>query len=136
MADDMQATSVPKLEATLEKLLDRANVAAVFGEPVTENGITVIPVADVFFGMGFGYGRGPAGEASGEDAAEESSGGGAGGGGRARPVGVVRISEKGARFEPVVDPTRMAIGGMALAAWTVFWIGLVVKSAAKALARK
>ncbi|QIN84731.1 sporulation protein [Rubrobacter tropicus] len=107
----MKDDAKPNLEP-VEKAVERLGVNAVFGEPVREGDVTVIPVAEVRLGYGHGSGR------SAEDApgADEGSGGGSGLGGRASPKGYIRISFEGARFEPVLDVTRMALAGIALAA--------------------
>ncbi|TXS45420.1 hypothetical protein EAO75_21440, partial [Streptomyces sp. uw30] len=51
--------SATLLERLADKLGGRASeaVAAVYGEPVTVDGVTVIPVAKVSFGFGGGAGR-------------------------------------------------------------------------------
>jgi len=151
------------IAAPLERILDEVGVSRAFGEPVVQGDVTVIPVAEVFLGVGFGFGGGPAGPAAlgaegtgeggseggaesgtesgpaaGAEAAEGSgarpaAGGGGGGGGRARPVGVFRVGPGGVSFEPIVDPTRMALGGMVLAGWVVFWASLTVRAVARAI---
>jgi uncharacterized spore protein YtfJ len=110
----------------IEKMVDGLGVNAVFGEPIREGDVTVVPVAEVRFAFGYGYGSGRGrGEETegGPSMAEEGSGGGSGAGGRASAKGYVRISAVGVRFEPVLDLTRLALAGIAFAAWSVFWIG-------------
>lgn len=84
-------------DALLAHLADRlgasASVTAVYGEPVTADGVTVIPVARVAFGLGGGAGLG------GEGGARE--GGGGGGGADARPVGYIEISNGVATYRPI-----------------------------------
>jgi uncharacterized spore protein YtfJ len=75
----------PNLEP-IEKMVDGLGVNVVFGEPIREGGVTVVPVAEVRFAFGYGYGSGRGrGEETegGPSAAEEGSGGGNGAGGRA-----------------------------------------------------
>ena len=83
----------PNLEP-IEKMVDGLGVGAVFGEPIREGGVTVVPVAEVRFAFGYGYGsgRGRGEEAEGSPRTEEGSGGGSGAGGRASAKGYVRIS--------------------------------------------
>ncbi len=53
-----------ELESMFERLAEvqeQIDVNAVFGEPRTVEGRTVIPVAEVSFGVGLGFGAGPAG---------------------------------------------------------------------------
>jgi uncharacterized spore protein YtfJ len=121
----------PNLEP-IEKMVDGLGVNAVFGEPIREGGVTVVPVAEVRFAFGYGYGSGRGrGEESegGPSAAEEGSGGGSGAGGRASAKGYVRITADEVRFEPVLDVTRLALAGIAFAAWSVFWIGRAMRAA-------
>ena len=85
------------LERLAEKLGSKASVSAVFGEPVTRSGITIIPVARVAFGFGAGAG-------SGRKQAEVAHGGGGGGGASAAPVGYIEIKDGHAVFKPIRDP--------------------------------
>ena len=119
----------PNLEP-IEKMVDALGVGAVFGEPIREGDVTVIPVAEVRFTFGYGYGsgRGRGEETEGGPRTEEGSGGGSGAGGRASAKGYVRISADGVRFEPVLDVTRLALAGIAFAAWSVFWIGRTMRA--------
>jgi uncharacterized spore protein YtfJ len=121
----------PNLEP-IEKMVDALGVGAVFGEPIREGDVTVVPVAEVRFTFGYGYGsgRGRGEETEGSPStAEQGSGGGSGAGGRASAKGYVRISADGVRFEPVLDVTRLALAGIAFAAWSVFWIGRAMRAA-------
>src|SRR5437867_2331324 len=73
------------LDRFFERLLGAlgggTTVSAVFGQPVEQSGVSVVPVARVRFLLGGGLGAGPvAGEHSGE-------GGGGGGAVSATPVG-------------------------------------------------
>lgn len=121
------------MEAEMQTLLDsfadlreKANVNACFGEPVTAEGRTVIPVAEVAYGFGMGVGHGPVAE---EEAPEEAGGGGGGGGGvRARPIAVVEVTPEGTWVEAIIDEQRVALAGVLLVGWAVFWL-------ARALAR-
>ncbi|MEV0321966.1 spore germination protein GerW family protein [Streptomyces sp. NPDC050658] len=91
--------SVTPLQRLTEKLGDQASVKVVYGEPVTTDGVTVIPVAEVGFGVGGGIGsKGAAAEgaASGED--------GAAGGVRARPRGFIEIRDGAAVYRPIRTP--------------------------------
>ena len=85
------------LESLAEKLGSRASVSAVFGEPVTRAGITIIPVARVSFGFGGGAGRG-------RRQGEIAQGGGGGGGASAAPAGYIEITDGNAVFKPIRDP--------------------------------
>jgi uncharacterized spore protein YtfJ len=81
------------IQALFERLQNGASARTVYGEPVTAEGRTVIPVARV--GYGFGAGSGKKGQEEGE---QEEEGFGGGGCAAARPVGVVEITRDGTRF--------------------------------------
>ncbi|NNN32875.1 sporulation protein [Streptomyces sp. S3(2020)] len=89
--------SVTLLERLADKLGGRASVTAVYGEPITADGITVIPVAKVAFGFGGGAGREVGATKSGD-------GGGGGGGAEARPLGYIEIRDGTATYKPIRDP--------------------------------
>nr|HID13185.1 hypothetical protein [Anaerolineae bacterium] len=114
------------MEAEIQTLLDsladlrkKANVNACFGEPVTAEGRTVIPVAEVGYGFGLGVGHGPVVE---EEALKETGGGGGGGGVRARPLAVVEVTPEGTWVKPVIDEQKVALAGVLLVGWAVFWL--------------
>jgi uncharacterized spore protein YtfJ len=94
----------------LQKVADSATVRTVYGDPVVQQGVTVIPAARVIGGGGGGGGgRGPA-ERGGE-------GRGTGGGLRlsARPVGAFVIRRNRVRWRPAVDVNRAILGGQVVA---------------------
>jgi uncharacterized spore protein YtfJ len=117
----------PNLEP-IERMVDGLGVGSVFGEPIREGGVTVVPVAEVRFAFGYGYGSGRGGEADVLPSTTEGSGGGSGAGGRASAKGYIRISADEVSFEPVLDVTRLALAGIAFAAWSVFWIGRTMRA--------
>lgn len=94
----------------LERLADRlggsASVAAVFGEPIVCEGVTVVPVARVVVGFGGGAGRETA-------AAKTGDGGGGGGGAAARPLGFIEIRNGTAVYRPIRDPWAVVAGPLA-----------------------
>ncbi len=94
---DTETTATHAADAILQHLADRlggsASVNAVYGEPVTADGVTVIPVARVAFGLGGGAGWDGDGGAR--------VGGGGGGGADARPVGYIEISNGIATYRPI-----------------------------------
>ena len=121
-----------EIDAMLESLADlraRANANAVFGNPVTAEGRTVIPVAKVAYGFGMGAGREMMVKEAEAEEAEESqeeedsdNGGVAGGGMMARPLAVIEVTPGGSRVKPVIDEQRLALAGGLLGAWIVFWL--------------
>ncbi len=117
------------MEAEIQTLLDsfadmrkKANVNAVFGKPVTAEGRTVIPVAEIGYGFAMGFGQGPAAEEeTAEETAEETGGGGgAGGGVKARPLAIVEVTPEGTWVKPIVDEQKVTLAGAMLAGWAVF----------------
>jgi uncharacterized spore protein YtfJ len=81
------------LERLAEKLGLSANAANIYGTPVERDGVTIIPVAKVMYGVGGG---------SGHRKGEEGSGGG--GGVSSTPVGYIEMKNGEARFRPIRDP--------------------------------
>lgn len=125
---------------------ERATVKTVFGEPYQVDGRTIIPIARVAYGFGFGGGRangkapdemevepGGSHRETGRRTMEPNGGpggGGAGAGVSVRPVAVLEISGGETKVRPIIDVTRLAITGMLLGAWSVFWITYTVRRTA------
>lgn len=80
---------------------------AVFGTPITRDGVTVIPVVQAVGGFGAGAGAG-AGDKSTPDA-DGGGGLGSGGGFIVNPVGVLELRADGARFRRVQPPGAWSI---------------------------
>ena len=89
-----------------ERLQTTATVKNVFGEPISAEGKTVIPVARIQYGFGAGAGRRDTGSL---EQQRERSGGGGGGGIRAEPAGVLEITPAGTRFIQFFDIKRAAL---------------------------
>ena len=86
----------------LARLADRVGAhsgsSAVYGDPVEQDGRTIIPVAQSMWGTGGGSGTSD----------EAGSGGGGGGGSMSRPVGYIEIDAAGSRFRPLSPPWQDA----------------------------
>jgi len=95
--------SVALLQSLKESILSGAGVKAIYGEPITAQGKTIVPVAKLMYGYGAGAGTGGVGNAS-----AQGEGGGGGAGVRAIPVGVIEISEQGTRFIPITSKKKLA----------------------------
>ena len=91
----------PKLESMFEPLTRSASVKSVYGEAITANSKTIIPVARVAYGFGGGRGR----KHQDEDSPE---GEGGGGGVYAVPIGVVEVTDTETRFVALHDKRRLA----------------------------
>ncbi len=103
----------PKLESMFEPLTRSASVKSVYGEAISANGKTIIPVARVAYGFGGGRGRKP-----GDSDPQEGEGGG--GGVYAVPVGVLEVTETQTRFIALIDKRRLAgaaLIGFCVGAW-------------------
>ncbi|MFC1996807.1 spore germination protein GerW family protein [Chloroflexota bacterium] len=121
-----------ELKATepIEQLFEKLRVDAVFGQPVHEGDVTIIPVADVGVGFGFGSGSSPATEDEGEEADRGKSEGG-GAGGKATPRGYIKITPDGVDFVSTLDEGRVALAGIAMVAWAIFWIAMTIRAFVK-----
>ena len=102
-ADD--ATAVSQLDRLADELGKRASVKVVYGEPVTTDGVTVIPVAEVSYG--FGGGAGP--KAGAAETVEAIGAGGA----KARPRGFIEIKNGTATYKPIRNPWLNAAAPLA-----------------------
>jgi uncharacterized spore protein YtfJ len=109
--DILQAMDV--IPDTMDAFFDTASVDRVYGEPIPQGDLTLIPTAEVLTVMGFGagFGAGPADEDEGEG---DAGGGGGGGGGKtlARPVAVVVVSPDGVYVEPIIDRTKVLLAAI------------------------
>lgn len=112
------------LGAMAEKLGMAARHASIYGEPVTNGGITVVTVAKARwgFGGGAGSGTGPGGHKKsargsalggqgpgGDEAQSVGEGSGGGGGVTVSPVGYIEITGEGARFHRIWDAQTVAV---------------------------
>jgi uncharacterized spore protein YtfJ len=112
----------------IEDMRDKASVNAVYGEPVQVGDKTVIPVADVKYAFGLGYGEGPAQGDEQDEAQAGSQGGGAGGGVAARPVAVLEITDDKVKIKPVIDEGRIVLASLLAGVWSIFWIAMTIKA--------
>lgn len=90
---------------TIREVIDNAAAGKVFGEPITREGMTVLPVAKVSGGGGGGGGTGPA------EGQTEAGGAGGGVGLAAKPLGVFVIKEGRVAWRPAVDVNKIIVGG-------------------------
>jgi uncharacterized spore protein YtfJ len=87
-----------------------ARVNTVFGDPVTQGELTVVPVARARWGMGGGRRFRPT------EQGQRPEGMGGGGGMRVDPVGIVVIRGDDAEFRPIPSETKwgLLLGAAAL----------------------
>ncbi|HEX2025638.1 MAG TPA: sporulation protein [Actinomycetota bacterium] len=101
----------------LDQTRDAITVRRVFGDPIEQDGVTVIPAAAV---RGDGGGGGGADPSRGE-------GGGGGYGLMARPVGAFVISNGEVEGRPATDPARLARGALIVTGPAVLTVRTAVK---------
>lgn len=123
MIEDQKGTQPTTTNQTVEQIMSQlVNVAradAVFGQPMERGNAVVIPCSEVSVGLGLGSGSGPIDEKG------NSTGGGygAGGGARGRPIAAIIITQEGARVEPIMDMTKIALAALSTGAFMLFWLG-------------
>jgi len=96
--------------AEVTRIPDRATAAACFGAPVTSGDRTVIPVADIQYGFGVGWGG-----SNQVPGTPGGHGGGAGGGARTRAIAVIEVAPGGVRILPIEDQTSIRIAAITFA---------------------
>jgi uncharacterized spore protein YtfJ len=115
------------LKETLEALAERVQttgVRTIYGEPISAEGRTIIPVARVAYG--FGGGGGQSGRQTAQSRNGNGEGEGGGGGVLALPVGVVEITSEQTRFLRFDDWRPLAAAaliGFGLGAVASKWAG-------------
>lgn len=112
----------------IEEMRDKASVNAVYGEPVKVGDKTIIPVADIKYGFGLGYGEGAPASDEEEEIPSGGEGGGVGGGIAAHPVAVIEITDEGVVVKPVTDEGKIALAGIFTGIWAIFWIAMTLKA--------
>lgn len=128
MLDPTQSFHLVK--ETFDKITEVANVEAVYGEPIRNGDVIVVPSAEVFGMVGFGAGTG-----GGKDERDNrGGGGGAGGWSRvfSRPVAAIVISPNHVRVEPIVDITKVALAAFTAAG---FMLTMIARMSARRMPR-
>ena len=96
------------IQSISERVQTTASVKAVYGEPITAEGKTIIPVDRVRYG--FGGGGGTQDDAPSSDSGEtpqQTIGGGGGGGAEVSPVGFIEITPDETRYVSFEDRRRV-----------------------------
>ena len=96
------------LKNIAERVQTTASVKAVYGDPITAEGKTIIPVARVRYGFGGGGGSqvSDPGAEDGDDP-RQNMGGGGGGGVEVTPVGMIEITEGETRYVSFEEARRI-----------------------------
>ena len=96
------------VKTTLGEIEKVLSTRTVVGEPITIEGVILIPLISVGFGFGAGGGEGR-GEAKQRG---DGAGGGAGGGAWVRPRAVIIVDKEGVRVEPIMGGMSFAMEKM------------------------
>ncbi len=99
----MSQTLPNMLENTIAKIREMVDVNSVIGEPITADGITIIPVSKVSVGFG---GGGSDYVSRNANKQENPFGGGAGGGVKVTPIAFLIIKDGSVRMLPVAAPAN------------------------------
>lgn len=111
-----------KMLKIAQDLKESARVEAAFGKPETIGEKTIIPIAQVTYGLGMGFGEGKApAEAEGEET-PTGRGGGGGGGASARPIAVLEVTAEETSLIPVVDAGKIAMAGVCTGALFILFV--------------
>jgi len=121
--------NIKETRESLAERLQTTSVRTVFGDPISIEGRTIIPVARV--ACGFGSGGGISGKRNGQPGGTDGEGAGGGGGVRAVPAGVVEITAAETRFLRFNDWRPLA-GAAAFG----FGLGIVLNRWARRRARR
>ena len=117
MAQPMQDTAVLD---RIRDIVDGASAGRVFGEPISHEGVVVLPAAKVSGGAGGGTGPADSGPQSG-------TGGGFGMSAKALGVFVIREGGK-VQWQPAVDVNRIVLGGQLIAVTALLLVRAIVKA--------
>jgi uncharacterized spore protein YtfJ len=115
----------PVLE-TVRGVVDNVTAERVFGHPITQDGVTVVPVARVSGGGGGGSGSGPGEEG------HEASGTGGGVGLSARPLGVFVVRDGRVSWQPALDLNKVIIGAQIVVVTALLVLRTLIKVRASA----
>lgn len=106
---------MPNVDELLRGAQDAIAAKRVYGEPVEQDGVTVIPAAAVRGGGGGG--------------GDSENNGGGGFGLMARPVGAYVIGPEGeVAWKPAIDVQRMVLGWQIVSALTVLAVWSLARS--------
>jgi uncharacterized spore protein YtfJ len=103
-----------------ERIQDRFNAGLVYGDPVEQDGVIVIPAARVMGGGGGG--------------SDGSQGEGGGFGLRATPAGAWVFKSGSARWRPAINLNAIILGGQLVGISYLMFAWLVERSKARAIA--
>jgi uncharacterized spore protein YtfJ len=109
------------MEAVRE-VVDKASAERVFGAPVSQDGLTVLPVAKVGGGGGGGGGTSPTKNGT------DTGGAGGGVGISAKPLGVFVIKDGKVGWRPAIDINKVIVGGQIVAIVALLTVRALIKA--------
>ncbi|GII56897.1 hypothetical protein Pth03_52860 [Planotetraspora thailandica] len=115
----------------ISRIPDDVTVRRVFGEPITVDDVTIIPVVRIAGGGGGGQGTAHPAEETGDAGKGGSEGSGGGFGLSATPVGAFVVKGGDVRWEPALDVNRLVIGGQAIAIVALLTLRAIMRARAK-----
>jgi uncharacterized spore protein YtfJ len=117
----MTDTTAKTLEL-LDSVRGGMTARSVVAEPITQDGLTIVPVVRIAGGGGGGGGTAPG------VVGDEGSGTGAGFGVSSRPVGAFILKDGTVRWRPAIDVNRVILGGQFVAIVALLTIRAIVKA--------
>lgn len=109
-----QPTGIQDVVTRIREVIGASNV---FGEPIQQDGVTVIPVIKVIGAGGGGGGS----------EAEKGQGFGGGMGWGSRPTGVYVLSDGEVSWKPAVDVNQAVVAGTVVAITALFTLRAAIK---------
>lgn len=107
---------------TVREVVDAVSAGKVFGPPIVQDGLTVLPVAKVSGGGGGGGGTEPASDQG------KASGTGGGLGVSAKALGVYVIQGDKVTWRPAVDVNKVILGAQLVAATGLLVARAIIKA--------
>jgi len=106
---------------------DLLTVRRVFGEPIHQGDVTLVPVARVMGGSGYGDGDGEWRKPTAGDETGTGSGSGGGFGVNVTPVGVYVVRGTDVTWQPAMDLNRTILGGQIVGALALLLIARAMR---------
>ena len=113
----MARTDSPDVLQLLENAGDTLTVRRVFGDPIDQNGIRIIPAARIRGGAGGGGGSAPNGE----------GGSGAGFGMIADPAGAFVVTDHDVTWRPAINTERIVLATLGFAAFAMWTLRSILR---------
>jgi uncharacterized spore protein YtfJ len=114
----MTSTDSVDVQQLIESARDALTVRRVFGDPIDQNGIRIIPAARIRGGGGGGGGSAPDGQGSGS---------GAGFGVMANPAGAFVVTDRDVTWRPAVNPERIAMAAFTFAGFALWTLRSILR---------